>query len=91
MINQVHIRANVLCRRTTKEYVFSMPIVVHEDDGVPLYPPQTSGCTRCTLSSPCPACVSYVLNEVFRALPLPNRSSIEVVPPKTIGDDGASR
>jgi len=89
MVNQVFIRANVICRRTSKNYEYSMPFTVYEDDGVPLYPPQTSGCTRCQLSAPCPACVAYVINEVFRALPLPNRSSIDVEPPATIRE-GAS-
>ena len=74
MTNPVYIRANVVCHRSRKEFVYPMSVTVFEDDGVPMYPPQTSGCSRCTLSAPCPACVSYVINEVFRALPLPNRS-----------------
>jgi len=89
MINQVFIRANVVCRRTRKLFVYSMPVTVCEDDGVPLYPPQTSGCTRCELAAPCPACVAFVINEVFRSLPLPNRSSVDIEPPASITEDSA--
>jgi len=84
MLNQFHIRVNVVCPRTAKKSVSSMQVTVYEEDGVPLYPPQTSGCFRCSLSAPCPGCVAFVLNEVFRALPLPRRSSMDVEPPESV-------
>ena len=84
MVNTVNIRANVVCYRTNKRFLSTMYVMVHEEDGVPLYPPQTTGCARCSVMAPCPACTAHVLNEVFRALPLPNRSSIEIDPTSSI-------
>lgn len=89
MVNKIYVRANVVCRRTNKHLVMNMPVTVFEDDGVPMYPPQTSGCSRCQLTMPCPACVAHVINEVFRALPLPNRSSVDIEPPAAIKDGAA--
>jgi len=84
MVNIITIRANVTCYRTTKKFISTMYVMIHEEDGVPLYPPQTTGCSRCSLASPCPACAAHVLNEVFRALPLPNRSSMDIDPTSAI-------
>jgi hypothetical protein len=32
------------------------------------------------MMSPCPACIAYVKNKVFKAMPLSNGSTIEVIP-----------
>lgn len=89
MITRYNITAQVYCHRFKSKYLHSMRVVVNEEDGMLQYPPQIEGCNRSSIISPCPACIAYVKNNVYRAMPLPNRGSIEVNPPQTICEEAA--
>lgn len=80
MITKYQIRALVACRRYRSKYPHTMYVTVCEEDGIPQYPPYTDGCGGCSLMDPCPACVAFVKNEVFRSFPLSNGETVEIIP-----------
>jgi len=57
-----------------------MFVTVLEEDGMPQYPPLTDGCLTCSSMDPCPACIAYVKNKVFKSMPLSNGETIDVYP-----------
>ena len=80
MVTKYQIRALVHCKKYGTKFPRTMYVTVTEDDGMPQYPPYTDGCRACSMMSPCPACIAYVKNKVFKAMPLSNGSTIEVIP-----------
>lgn len=80
MITSYQIRALVNCTRYKSKYPRTMFVRVAEDDDMPQYPPCIDGCLSCSTMSPCPACIAFVKNAVFHAMPISNGSTIEIYP-----------
>ena len=80
MITKYQIRALVNCKKYGSKFPRTMFVTVSEDDGMPQYPPYTDGCHACSMMAPCPACIAYVKNIVFKAMPLASGTTIDVFP-----------
>ena len=86
MITKYQIRAIVSCKKYGTKFPRTMYVTVSEDDGMAIYPPYTDGCKSSSIMSPCPACIAYVKNKVFRSMPLSNGCTLEIHPELTDAD-----
>lgn len=80
MVTKYQIRVQVRCKKYGAKFPRTMFVTVAEDDGMPQFPPYTDGCHACSMMAPCPACIAYVKNEVFRSMPLASGTTMEIAP-----------
>jgi hypothetical protein len=80
LITKYQIRVLVRCKKYGTKFPRTMFVTVSEEDGMPLFPPYTDGCIACSMMAPCPACIAYIKNEVFRSMPLASGATIEIAP-----------